>query len=223
MHGTARDITEQMIAEENLKKSEERYRTLYHKSPVMAYSTAPDGRIISVSDYWLECLGYEKDEVLGEPAARFIVEETPETEPEGDEVPPLEEVSDSSESPEKPCQFLKKNGERVDMLLYASAIHDTQGAVVQILNVLMDVTERKRYEASLLKQANFDLLTELPNRGLAMDRLGQAIVRARRQQLMVALMFVDLDNFKKINDTLGHSAGDELLLKVGRASQGLRA
>ncbi|RED51066.1 bifunctional diguanylate cyclase/phosphodiesterase [Aestuariispira insulae] len=207
--GTAEDITERTLAEEKLKKSEERYRTLYNKSPVMAFSTNRDHRITSVSEYCLKILGYEKSEMIGRIMTSFMPEDADKTE--------LLQAEDLPEDDfrEENCRFLCKNGEELDVVISSTAIREEQGAIVQILNVLVDITERKRYEASLVRQANYDSLTNLPNRGLAMDRLGQAIARARREDYMVALMFVDLDNFKKVNDTLGHAAGDELLVKMG--------
>jgi len=75
---------------------------------------------------------------------------------------------------------------------------------------------RKKYEDRLLRQANFDDVTGLPNRVLAMDRLSQALVQANEHGRMVAIMYIDLDKFKKVNDTLGHAAGDQLLQEVSQ-------
>lgn len=77
-----------------------------------------------------------------------------------------------------------------------------------------DVTERKRQEETIYRQANYDTLTGLPNRLMFADRLATALLRARRERNKIGLLFIDLDGFKKINDTLGHSAGDELLKQI---------
>ncbi|MEQ9488343.1 MAG: EAL domain-containing protein [Alphaproteobacteria bacterium] len=205
--GTARDITQQLLAEDKLRKSEDRYRTLFNKSPVMACSTTPEGVIVNVSDYWLEITGYSEDDVVGKPIDRFMIRQKPNDE-EARSVQP-------DTRPVVPCKFIKKNRDTLDGLLYTSSITDDENAVVEELSVLIDVSERKKYEESLQHHANFDLLTDLPNRDLAMDRLGQAIVRSRREKLITAVMLVDIDNFKKINDILGHPAGDELLVRIG--------
>ncbi|PIE44324.1 MAG: diguanylate cyclase [Gammaproteobacteria bacterium] len=79
-----------------------------------------------------------------------------------------------------------------------------------------DISIRKHYEQQLLRQANYDILTGLPNRMLALDRLKLAMAQARRDDTLVGLMFLDLDNFKHINDTMGHDAGDSLLIEASR-------
>ena len=79
-----------------------------------------------------------------------------------------------------------------------------------------DITERKEAQEEILRQANFDSLTGLPNRQLALDRLEQAITRAHRQKHLVCVMFIDLDRFKTVNDSFGHGVGDQLLVEVAR-------
>ncbi|GLR11682.1 hypothetical protein GCM10007907_04720 [Chitinimonas prasina] len=93
---------------------------------------------------------------------------------------------------------------------------DSQGNISHYVGVLNDVTESKRYQDELEHQANFDTLTTLPNRNLLMDRIRQAIVQANRHNARFALAFMDLDNFKYVNDSLGHSVGDQLLVEVAK-------
>ena len=210
VRGTAEDITQRRRTEHLLNQSEERYRTLYRKSPVMAYSTNAGGVVTSVSDYLLTCLGYSEGEFVGQAASHFMPAN-------------FRDVFRAAEGPELTgdglsrdieCQFFKKSGEIIDVVI--STINDAGGSqeFVQSLNVVVDVTERKHYESVLLRQANYDFLTGLPNRGLAMDRLSQAFGRAHRTHKSVALLFLDLDKFKKVNDTFGHVIGDKLLCEV---------
>jgi len=93
-------------------------------------------------------------------------------------------------------------------------VRNEKGEVTHYVGVMNDVTEAKNYEEQLAHQANFDTLTGLANRNLLRDRLQQAIVRARRDGSTLAVLFLDLDHFKMVNDSLGHTVGDELLRAV---------
>lgn len=93
---------------------------------------------------------------------------------------------------------------------------DETGKIVRLAGSLQDITERKQVEELIWKQANFDELTQLPNRRLFHDRLKQEIKKAHRSHQQLALLFIDLDNFKEVNDTLGHPIGDALLMQAAR-------
>ncbi len=99
----------------------------------------------------------------------------------------------------------------------ATALRDeTTGEIIGAIETLRDITEQKRYQHQLEHQANYDILTGLANRNLLHTRLAHTIVQAERDNFLLAILFLDLDNFKQINDTLGHEAGDEVLREVGR-------
>lgn len=108
--------------------------------------------------------------------------------------------------------------------IYVNAQGDVEfsddGAPIRITGTMMDISERKRAEHKIEQLAYFDPLTNLPNRSLLTDRLTQAISQATRERRRLAILFIDLDRFKTINDTLGHAAGDELLTVVARILQG---
>lgn len=105
----------------------------------------------------------------------------------------------------------RKNGESYPELLSISAIRDTYGAVTHYVAVFHDITEMKSKEEQLKYQAHHDALTGLPNRVLLTDRISMAISRASRLETKLALFYLDLDNFKTINDSLGHAVGDIIL------------
>ncbi len=111
---------------------------------------------------------------------------------------------------------VRRNGERYWEQLVVTPIKDSNSDTTGYLILGEDISIRKRYEQQLLRQANYDVLTGLPNRMLALDRLKLAIAQARRDETQVGVMFLDLDNFKQINDTLGHDAGDTLLIEASK-------
>ncbi|WP_165855013.1 EAL domain-containing protein [Marinobacter sp. JSM 1782161] len=110
----------------------------------------------------------------------------------------------------------RRSGERFWEQVIVTPIKDDDGNPSHFLILGEDISIRKRYEQQLLRQANYDILTGLPNRMLALDRLKLALAQARREETLVGVMFLDLDNFKHINDTMGHEAGDNLLIEASR-------
>ena len=107
-----------------------------------------------------------------------------------------------------------KDGHEISMWQLIHTSYDEQGEVLRRVALLSDVTDQKRAEETIRRHAYYDPLTGLPNRRLFYDRLGLEIRKSRRSGLPIALMFIDLDNFKQVNDTLGHSQGDLLLTEA---------
>ncbi|MEX0959656.1 MAG: PAS domain S-box protein [Burkholderiales bacterium] len=109
----------------------------------------------------------------------------------------------------------RKNGALFWSQLTVSPVRDPSGRITHYVGVAQDITEAVQYREQLEHQANHDALTGLPNRNLLRDRLAQGIAHAQRHRCAMATLFLDLDNFKLVNDTLGHRAGDELLQEIG--------
>ena len=139
------DVTRRKQAEAALRESEERYRSLYHHAPVMLHSIDPEGRLMSVNDYWLETLGYERDEVLGRTSVEFLTEASRRRAVEVD-IPHCIKMGGARDLE---YQMEKKNGEIIDVLLTAVVLRDELGEVVRSQAFIVDVTERKRAEEAL--------------------------------------------------------------------------
>ena len=113
----------------------------------------------------------------------------------------------------------KKSGEIYVCKESISVVKDSLGQVKYIIAVMHDITQQKHYENKITDLAHYDLLTKLPNRVLFYDRFEHAMQRAKREEKQLALLFIDLDGFKKVNDTKGHPIGDKLLIEVTKRLQ----
>ncbi len=133
---------------------------------------------------------------------------------------------DSSEADfvvETEMRTLSIDGSMRWMRIRFKSLLDEQGRKYKLTGVSQDITEKKRSEETIWQQANFDPLTGLPNRRMFQDRLEHEIKKSHRDGLPLALMFIDLDKFKEVNDTLGHDKGDILLIEAARRIATLRA
>ncbi len=113
----------------------------------------------------------------------------------------------------------RKSGELYPEFLSITAVKDEHGEVSHYVGVMQDITQRKLAEETIIRLAYYDALTNLPNRRLLLDRLQQSLKSSEREGLCGALLFIDLDNFKQLNDTRGHDAGDRLLVLVAQRLQ----
>jgi diguanylate cyclase (GGDEF)-like protein/PAS domain S-box-containing protein len=213
----SRDVTDRVRFEEALRESEDRFRRIFEDGPVGMALISPDMRVAQVNGAMCRMLGYSESELK----ATSIVDVTHPDDVAADveQARLLTEGAISSYKMEK--RFVKKGGEVIWGELTATLIRDHNGEMVYGLGMVQDITARKRAEDTVRHLAFHDVLTGLPNRALLKDRLGMALAQAQRQAGTVAVMFLDLDRFKLINDTLGHSVGDDLLRNVGAQLQKL--
>lgn len=170
-----------------------------------------DGTIISWNDAARRLYGYTEAEILGKSLHRL---EAPEQAGATDRLLEVLRRSEAIDSQE--MIRLGKNGERIHVQLSASPATDPDGRLRFAAAIERDITEHKRLQAQLEHEAQHDPLTGLPNRGLLTQRLEFLIARQRRRSGHYAVLMMDLDNFKVVNDSLGHLAGDRLLIEIGQ-------
>jgi diguanylate cyclase (GGDEF)-like protein/PAS domain S-box-containing protein len=205
MEGTIVDITDRKLAETALRDSEARYRLMAENSTDLIARTTPDGIFVYASDAIRSLLGYEPWEVIGTPIRNIIHPE---------DRPALRDIVPDATGHTFSYRARRKDGSFVWFESTSRALFDEQGAIHEVISVSRDISERRRAEEQIEYQAYHDALTGLPNRLLFRDRLTIALAHAKRQQTPLAVMFLDLDRFKFVNDTLGHSLGDEMLRAI---------
>ena len=196
------DVTERNRAEDRLRDNEERYRLLFERNLAGVFRSTLDGHILEVNDALARVFGYEREELLEQSsyALYFGAEERHRLMARLREQRTLSNVE---------VRMRRRDGSPVWVLENMTLMETPDGGIIE--GTIIDITERKAAQEQVEYQAYHDVLTGLPNRLLFRDRIGVALAHARRSRRAVAVMFLDLDQFKLVNDTLGHTVGDGLL------------
>lgn len=205
-------MTERLLTDvEERRKAEEKFQALLASAPDAFVITEESGKIILTNQRAEELLGYRSDEMLGACIEELLAERDRDVHRDM-----RSKFIQSSRFERSRASFelyaRHKSGAEVPVEVSLAPIETREGLL--LANAIRDITDRKQAEALLVQQANYDTLTGLPSRILAYDRLSQALAHAHRNGLAVAVMFLDVDRFKNVNDTLGHSVGDALLSEV---------
>jgi diguanylate cyclase (GGDEF)-like protein/PAS domain S-box-containing protein len=207
----SKDINKQKQKEEALRESEEKYKNIIENIDDGYLEIDPEWNTLFCNTVWLDIIGYSQKEF-----AEMSLSDIMDGEAEKHLSQVLEEVYQTGK-PSRGVEFLirHKNGEKINVEISSSLIENSKGKCSGFRNFIRNVTEQKRAVETIRRLAYHDPLTDLPNRLLFKDRLNMAIMRAKRNRQYLAVMMLDLDKFKDVNDTLGHHMGDRLLQDVG--------
>jgi len=211
IEGFMSDVSSQRETLEALRQAELRYRSIFEHASEGIFQTTPDGSYLAANPALARIYGYASPETLiaglDDIGRRLYVKS-------GQRERFRQLMALHGEVLNFESEIYRADGSRIWISENAHAVRDAYGQLLYYEGTVQDISERKSYQEQLERQANHDMLTGLPNRILLADRIGQGIARAARLGYFLAVVFIDLDNFKFINDSLGHGAGDELLKEV---------
>jgi diguanylate cyclase (GGDEF)-like protein/PAS domain S-box-containing protein len=222
--GTAVDITDQRNAAAQLAASEEHFRVAFENAPIgmSMISLEPEhrGRYLRTNTAFCEMLGYSDDEIVGQ----SMREVTHPEDVERDEARFARLVSGELPTTSFQKRYRRRDGSTVHAWLTSAVVHAQDGRPLYLVNHAVDISDRLREQAELERLALTDTLTGLANRTLLNDRLDQALARLQRTGDACAMLLLDVDRFKFVNDSLGHLVGDALLVEIaGRITDVSRA
>ena len=200
-----RDVTARFSAEAALRESEIRYRLLFEENAAGVCAMTGEGEIVDCNNTFSMMVGRERADLIGV-NMRTLYERPV----EHDEL--MYMLRDAQNLNSVEVELKRSDGTTRWLLQNLVVAGEHEGAVIH--TTLVDISDRKRAEEQIEFHAYHDILTNLPNRKLFADRLRQSLTHARRSGRTLAVMFIDIDHFKNINDTLGHTCGDELLLEM---------
>ncbi|KRW62954.1 diguanylate cyclase [Pseudomonas sp. TTU2014-080ASC] len=205
--GIARDISLQRRAEKDLRMA----ATVFEHSTAAIMVTDPVGYIVQINNAFTRVTGYTSKQIIDQLPNMLTVDN-----PQQSQLKYITNQLRQMGSWEGELLLKRRNDETFPAWVGITAIRDDEGDLISYVGFFSDISERKANEQRIHRLAYYDPLTQLPNRTLFQDRLHTVLQQAERNREWVALMFLDLDRFKPINDSLGHAAGDRMLKEVAQ-------
>lgn len=203
----AQDVTERRRNEETLRRSEQQYRLLFERNLAGVYRTTVDGRILDCNEAMARIFGYDsREELLAQTAWSLYFDDE-------DRQRAIHQLREQKSLTNLEFRMRRRDNKAIWVLENVTLLEPAGGPEV-LEGTIIDITEQKTAREQMEYQAYHDMLTDLPNRLLFRDRISVALAHAKRTGRGVAVMFLDLDQFKLVNDTLGHPVGDRLLQAV---------
>jgi len=202
-------LQQRLTADELRMESEQRFRLVFEHTALGLVRNGLDGQYLEVNDAWCEMFGYTRGEVFDRRMGWQGITHPDDIEATSQLLRRL--LAGEMESFNIELRYLRKDGKTLWGSVAVSLIRDEQRKPKYFVSAIQDVTEHKQSELQVHFMAYHDRLTRLPNRALLFDRLSQAVSHAKREGRHVALLYLDLDGFKGVNDQYGHKAGDSLL------------
>lgn len=210
--GSHTDITEQINLQEVLRQEKELSESIIYNAPVIIMILDTRGNIVKCNPFTTILTGFNEDELLGKKIADLFF-----TKLNREFLKDLfRRIKNAETISNQEISIQCKDGRLATILWNSNFLHDQQGDIKGIIIIGLDITDRRQMEEKLHYLAYYDHLTGLPNRTM-LDDVGEKLInRARERQKKLAFIYLDIDNFKNINDTLGHGSGDKLLVYVAR-------
>ncbi|WP_042454930.1 sensor domain-containing diguanylate cyclase [Neobacillus dielmonensis] len=201
-----RDITARKQRENELQRVRDRLELLWNSVADAAYFFDTEETFLGVNKSFEQIFGWTKEEILKDKNISIIPNES-----KKDMKNIIGQLKKGEKIPSHEVQRITKDGRVIDVLASYAPLYDVNGRWEGGVAVYKDITERKKYEEQLKQLAHIDFLTGLPNRAYFYEKLTEEINAARKKQIPFAVLFLDIDKFKNINDTKGHDIGDLLL------------
>ncbi len=207
-----RDISERRSSEYALEEANQRFRSAFDDAAIGMAIVSPEGRWLRANRALSALTGYPQDELVGMGFADIT---HPDDLPK--DIHALQEMIEGTrDSFQTEKRYLHADGRIIWVWLSTTVVRDAESKPAYLLSQMQDISERKENEARLAHRASHDELTGLPNRGVLEDRMVLALNRQRRERKPLSILYLDLDGFKRVNDTHGHDAGDVLLVSIAK-------